>query len=323
MRRRSHSRPSPRSSRLALAYLLWLGVIWLASVVGERSLPTLLLTYAPPVLWLLPAPFVWLWTLLTRKKKGFILVATLLAAFGAELLHWNPQQEGKLRVLTYNILGGRTTTPAALAEFLIDTRADLILLQETSYTRPEFRAPFERAMKYAGYSVSNAAEVSTFSRLPSQTVNTFSLPHNTRQVLLTSVELQGKTLSVVNVHLGTVMISPLIKGDFAATNRSRRARNQQVDVLRSIVLSAGGMKLLGGDLNTPPRGVIYRRLQAMYGPDAHATAGRGWGWTYPSLALRIDHQMTRDLKAVRAEVLEGVGSDHKPLLVEYDLPNSK
>ena len=54
-----------------------------------------------------------------------------------------------------------------------------------------------------------------------------------------------------------------------------------------------------------------------FGPDAHDEAGRGPGWTFPALALRIDHLLARDLRPVRAEVLDATGSDHRPLLVEY------
>lgn len=305
-----------RPSRLALAYLLTLLLIWaLSEWLGERTLPTLLLAYAPPLLWLLPAPFVWLWVVLRRRKVGVVLLATLLAVWGAGLLHWRLQSPGSLRVLTYNVAGGRTTTPQALADFLKAQDADIILLQETRYTRPEFGPAFEAAMK--GYAVAHAAEVSTLSRLPMAPEKRFDLPQNSREVLLTPLSWQGRTLNVVNAHLGTVMLSPLLQGDLTQARRTRNARSAQVDVLRQVALQTSGALLLGGDLNTPPRGIIYRRLRGLFGPDAHERAGRGPGWTFPSLKTRIDHQMTRDLTPTRARVLGGVGSDHLPLLVEY------
>lgn len=303
-------------SRLALSYLVFVVVVWLLGEwVAERTLPTLFLAYAPPVLWLLPALPVWLWVLLRRRRVGWALLATLLAVWGSGALHWRPQSQGELKVLTYNVLGGRTTTPRQLAEFLKSTGADIILLQETNYTRPEFRDRFEREMQ--GFVSARAGEVTTLTRLPMQPSRAYSLPQNSREVLVTPIVWQGQTLNVVNAHLGTVMLSPVLRGDFTQARRTRNARNEQLGVLRQIALQTSGPLLLGGDLNTPPRGLVYRRLKNMYGPDAFEVSGRGLGWTYPSLGLRIDHQMTRDLRATRTRVLRGVGSDHLPVLVEY------
>lgn len=310
---------SRRPSRLALAYLLALLLIWaLSEWVAERTLPTLLLAYAPPLLWLALALPVWLWVLLRRRKPGMALLATLLAFWSTGLLHWRPQSAGDLRILTYNVAGGRNTTPEQLAAYLLAQNADIILLQESNYTRPAFGPAFEKAMK--GYALAHAAEVTTLSRLPLGPETRFDLPQNRREVLLTPISWKGRTLNVLNAHLGTVMLSPLLKGDLTQARRTRNARSAQVDVLRRVALQTSGPVLLGGDLNTPPRGLIYRRLRDLFGPDAHARAGRGPGWTFPSLKTRIDHQLTRDLTPTRARVLGGVGSDHLPLLVEYRWP---
>ncbi|MEW6421499.1 MAG: hypothetical protein AB1511_07205 [Deinococcota bacterium] len=40
---------------------------------------------------------------------------------------------------------------------------------------------------------------------------------------------------------------------------------------------------------------MYRQLRQAFGPDAFDLAGRGPGWTFPSLELRINHVMTRGL----------------------------
>lgn len=76
------------SSRVAWAYLgLVVLVMLLGELVAERTVPTLLLAYAPPLLWLLPAPAVLLWALVQRRGIGIALVSTLLAAWGADLLN--------------------------------------------------------------------------------------------------------------------------------------------------------------------------------------------------------------------------------------------
>lgn len=303
-------------SNLARTYLAVVVLAWLlGEFVGERTVPTLLLAYAPPLLWLAPAPLVWLWVLLRRRRVGAALLATLVAAWGAGLLHWRPQSAGTLRVVNYNVARGTKTNPDRLAVALRGLNADIILLQEANFYDPNFARKL--AQDLPEYTLSSAAEVSTLTRLPVQKTQVYDLPHNRREVLVTRLTWQKEPLTIVNAHLGTVMISPVLRGDLNRVRQTRDARAAQVGVLRNIAIQVQGPVLLGGDLNTPPRGIVYRQLRDIFGQDAHDVAGRGPGWTFPSLKLRIDHQFTRDLHPVRARVLPGVGSDHLPLLVEY------
>jgi vancomycin resistance protein VanJ len=307
------------ASRVAWTYLLLVAGVWaLSEIVGESRWPALLLAYAPPLLWLLPAPLVLLWTLGRRRGFAAALAGTLLATWGAGLLHWRPQTPGPLRLLTYNV--ARTLPEDAAAEIALTLQAadaDLVLLQESNLIRPADLRTLQAALP--GYAMIRAKEVTTFSRLPVLSSEWHDLPANNRDVLLTRVRWQGRTLSVINAHLGTVMLSSLLQGDLARLQRSRTARMGQVRVLERIAAQEKGnaLLLLAGDLNTPPRGLVYRQLLDTFGPDAHDQAGHGPGWTFPSLKLRIDHALSRDLSATRAAVLNVPGSDHRPLLVEY------
>lgn len=303
-------------SRMAWGYLLLVALVWgLAETLGERRWPTLVLAYAPALLWLLPAPVVLLWTLWRRRGVAVALAGTLLAAWGAGLLHWRPQSEGTLRVMTYNVARGGLGQASRLAGTLKSADADLILLQETNFYRQDDLAVLRAALP--GYRMVRAAEVTTFSRLPVQTSAWFDLPANRRNVLLTRVLWRGRTLGVVNAHLGTVTVSSLLAGDVARLQQTRTARMGQVRVLERVARQERGPLLLAGDLNTPPRGLVYRQLRAAFGPDAHDHAGRGPGWTFPSLKLRIDHALARGLTPTRVRVLSAQGSDHLPLLVDY------
>ncbi|GAA5534721.1 endonuclease/exonuclease/phosphatase family protein [Deinococcus aluminii] len=302
--------------RLAWAYLLAVALIWLlGESVGERTVPTLLLAYAPPLLWLLPAPFVLAWTLWRRRGVAVALAGLLLAASGAGLLHWRPQQDGTLRVVTLNVARGTQGTPERLAAALRGADADLLLLQETNFVRPGFRG--ELLARLPGYSVRAGGEVLTLSRLPFEDAHTYAVPGSRRTFLETRVRWRGRAVRVVNAHLGTVLVSSALKGDFARVRQTRDVRSEQVKLLAGLAEREPGPRLLGGDLNTPPRGPAYRQLRQAFGPDAFDLAGRGPGWTFPGLFLRIDHVMTRELTPTRARVLAGAGSDHRPLLVEF------
>jgi vancomycin resistance protein VanJ len=303
-------------SRLALCYLLFVALIWgLGEFVGERTLPTLLLAYAPAALWLLPAPFVLLWTALRRRGFAAALAGTLLAAWGAGFLHWTPQHPGRLRVLDYNVNSGYKSTPERLAAVLQKTDADVILLQESNFQPRGYPAALAAALP--GYSVHSAAEVMTLTRLPVLATETVDLPGNQREVLVTRLLWRGEPLTVVNAHLGTVQVTAALDGDFAYLERARDRREAQTQVLEEIATRSTDRLLLGGDLNTPPRGLIYRKLQAAFGQDAFAQAGRGPGWTFPSLHVRIDHQLAMGLTPTGATVLAVWESDHLPLMVDY------
>ncbi|WP_075830232.1 endonuclease/exonuclease/phosphatase family protein [Deinococcus marmoris] len=303
-------------SRLAWVYLLFVVLIWgLGEFVGERTLPTLLLAYAPAVLWLLPAPFVLLWAALRKRGFAVALAGALLAAWGAGFLHWTPQQNGGLRVLDYNVNSGYKSTPERLAAVLKNADADIILLQESNFQPPGYMEALKAALP--GYALRSAVEVMTLTRLPVLSSETVDLPGNQREVLLTRLQWRGQPLSVVNAHLGTVQVMDALAGDMAYLQVARDRRTAQAQVLNGIASQSSGRLLLGGDLNTPPRGLMYRQLQQAFGPDAFAQAGRGPGWTFLSLRVRIDHQMARGLTPTRATVLPAEESDHLPLVVEY------
>ncbi|UBV43085.1 endonuclease/exonuclease/phosphatase family protein [Deinococcus taeanensis] len=297
---------------LLLASLTWVLGEW----PGERTLPTLLLAYAPPLLWVgatLPAL---LWTHGHGKGRRVAWAALLVATWGAGALHLRPQAEGALRVVTFNVLGGQRATPIQLGRALAALNADVILLQESRFATPEGRALLTAALP--GYRAEHAAEVTTLTRLPLLDVQVWPLPANRREVLLTRLSWQGRPLGVVNAHLGTVQVSSVLTGDLERVRRTRDARDQQVRLLRDIAAQSPGLLLLGGDLNTPPRGRTYRELRTAFGPDAHDQAGRGPGWTFPPLLLRIDHVMGRGLTPRSARVLPWALSDHRPLLVTFD-----
>lgn len=303
-------------SRLAWLYLLTVALIWaLGEWVGERTVPTLLLAYAPPLLWLLPAPLVLGWTLWRRRGVAVALAGTLLAAGGAGLPHWRSQADGTLRVVTFNVAQGLRGSPDEIAAALRAADADLLLLQETNPVRPGFREAL--LAQLPGYEVRTGYEVTTLSRLPILASTNHAAPGTRRTFLETRVRWRGQEVRVLNVHLGTVLVSSVLRGDFDRVRQTRDVRAAQVARLSAIADEAPGPLLLGGDLNTPPRGLAYRELRRSAGPDAHDLAGRGPGWTFPGLFLRIDHLMARGLTPTRTRVLPESGSDHRALLAEY------
>lgn len=141
-----------------------------------------------------------------------------------------------------------------------------------------------------------------------------------------TVELNGRSLTLVNVHL----LNP--EWDIDRPRRanlfgvsydvSRREREllAAVDWLAALPRPL----IVAGDFNAAPHSQTYRALAARL-QDAHAAAGFGLGHTWPSRTigdvwpvpqlLRIDYIfVSRELHPVRLEVGEPGGSDHHPII---------
>ncbi|WP_293911969.1 endonuclease/exonuclease/phosphatase family protein [Deinococcus sp.] len=308
-------------ARLAWTYLALLLLVWaLAELVAERTVPTLLLAYLPPVIWVWPAPLLLLLALLRWRKGGrpaiFPAVLACLLALPVLGFTWHapqPAWPGDLKVLTYNVARGGLGTAARISAQIRSVNADIVTLQEVNGLRPGLTA--ELLAGLPGYAVSRAgAEVMTLSRFPVLGTRELILPGTGRRFLVSRIGAPGGELSVVNVHFGTVTVSRVLSGQIMPT-RDRRA--QQLDVLLREVAATSGPVIVAGDFNTPPRGQVYRALSAELS-DAWDSAGRGFGYTFSSQApvLRIDHVFVRGLKVVGAGVQPPGGSDHRALAVQ-------
>jgi len=85
--------------------------------------------------------------------------------------------------------------------------------------------------------------------------------------------------------------------------------------------------IVGGDLNAVPSSATWQRMQR-FGADAFAVAGVGGGLSYSTTApvRRIDGVFADPrLQPVKAEAIDSadirIASDHRPLVVEYLLPD--
>lgn len=291
-------------------------LLFLSEWLGERYVWTLILAYMPAVLWLIPAVLLVFYTIWRRRGWGVALLAMFLVFWNAELLHWKPQQAGELRVMTFNVLSAKEKSASELAGYLLQYDADIIFLQESLFT-PTFRTKLEDQL--SEYHTAYVGDVTTFSKLPFQEIGRLPLTSVLkRRTLVNQVNWNGP-LTLVNTHLHTVQVIDLFAGEFKHMRVVMNRREQQVEQLEKIAKQFTGKMILAGDLNTPPQGRLYRRLEKAFGFDSHQQAGRGPGWTFPNLYLRIDHLMTRGLIATYSRVLPSFGSDHLPLLVDLKM----
>jgi len=296
-------------------FVLLLLLVHLAvTVIAERTVPTLLLTYFfPPQIWTLCASLL----LLSLKARvgaavSGSLVALILAAL---LLGWtvprSTTEAPSFRLMTYNLARGASGT-AGLANTIRQQRPDVVCLQEINGLRASMFA--ELRQELPEYSVVQAREVALLFRLPRLESQETPMPGTTRSLLSASFQARGRRVTVLNAHFTTV---PLRAGWAQAVE----SRTRQEHLLMSRAQGIPGPLVVCGDFNTPPRGLIYAELKRHF-TNAFEQAGSGLGLTFPAALpmARIDHVWLRQAMAIRAYVPESRASDHRPLVVEVRLP---
>jgi endonuclease/exonuclease/phosphatase (EEP) superfamily protein YafD len=230
-----------------------------------------------------------------------------------------------LRVLTFNVDGGRKVAPR-LAELLAETNPDIAGFQECGAS---MREALGSLAGWATVDTSSASSICFLSRYPLREPPAVMPAANfrasggaagvTRYDLLTP----GGAVTIFALHLETPRhgLEHLLSDPSNALRyieANNLLRDTESRVVRRWVDSSAAPRIVLGDFNLPVESVIWRRywdgLQ-----DSFGKAGNGWGFTKLNgwIRVRIDHVLLDDqLKAVRAEVGRDWGSDHLPFLAE-------
>ena len=106
----------------------------------------------------------------------------------------------------------------------------------------------------------------------------------------------------------------------SSTDVNTLLRDTESRVVRRWVDSTTGARLVVGDFNLPVESAIFRHHWGDL-EDAWDAAGNGFGYSKRNgwIRVRIDHTLsTGPLKAVRVKVGKDYGSDHLPVVTEYE-----
>jgi len=310
------------------------GLILLATLipwVGQRWWPVSLIIYLPPLIGLLPGLALLLPTAWWAPRWLAVNVAALILGFMALLQpSWSwpaTPKPGDLVVVTNNF--GQHNRQS-LRPFLEIEQPDLILLQEAMGRGPAF------ANAYPGYFWRAHGEYVLLSRYPI-TAGGMVLG-SAGQAARFVVDVEGRELAVYNVHLHSPrrelqaaahprLVWEMLTGQRGSQTRlhtyqERLARRRDAALHLREVLEAEPLPFLaGGDFNVPAGTWLYRQVSRNL-TDAHTTAGRGLGYTFPGetsqwLALRqpwlrIDYLFTGPgLTPVDARTESGRRSQHR------------
>lgn len=328
------------------------GVLAMAGIqhLAEQVTALAVANYAPPLLWLLPPAL--LLPLAFIARRGAVIALTVLAAWWLLVFSgWEPpkaseEAEGlgtaELRVITFN--RGQAQNHS-LQPFLAKIRPDLVFLQDARGRSDHYRSD----PAYAAFrEVREEGEFVLLSRhlVVQQGVLTATgfqdllgqgVSYGARWV----IDWQGSLVAVYNVHfpsprrhLWSTGISRMLPqlvalalGDAAKVDTYWQWRVEMARDLAGKLQQETLPWILAGDMNTPPRGVIYSLLLSM-GEDLHVRVGQGFGHTFPGdtrnpLALarpwmRIDYvfadRKSWEPRWVRPEA--GARSQHLPLAAE-------
>lgn len=224
-----------------------------------------------------------------------------------------------LRVLSYNVRSLRDD-PDAVARVMRAVRPQLAIIQEA----PRFlrwRSSCAALSRRAGLVwVSGGRDAGANLVLSSLAVDTiarhditFSAQRNLHQrgAAVASLRLAGVPFAVAGTHLDLIEAPRLRHLDELAAHVADRL--------------AGVPLIVGGDINAVPGSQTWQRLTE-FGTDAFAAVGTGDGFSYSAVepVRRIDGLFAdARLRPVRAEVIDTpdvrIASDHRPLLVEYEI----
>ena len=238
-----------------------------------------------------------------------------------------------LRFMTYN-LHAETLQLEPMLALIRESKADLVALQELS---PEMAQAIEASLAtdypYRALHPSSENPIwgqGVLSRHPIQADEYWRIALGHQRVVL---DLQGAPLTLSNTH--PVHPFRLREGELFNSDGHR----QEVNVVLSRVENDRGAIIIAGDFNMSDQSSTYLRIRQRFN-DAYRESGWGLGFTFPDFSYanamtvdapllsmfirpmaRIDYVFhSAELAARSARVLaDSGGSDHRPVLVEFDV----
>lgn len=324
-------------------FLVLCGLEWFA----ERWLPLAILLFAPAQLLAIPAVLLgliavwkrrWLWL----AGNVICLLAILIGFMGWRIRSSDDgRKNDTFSVITHNIGQGNR---AAFVDSFPDEEPDVVLLQDVFHANRRERDYMRR---YPAYETRGLGQYMLLT------------PHKIESALLVRealwlgqpvaarfvLNVKGRSVAVYCVHMPTprdslaAAISPSVMLEMLGLREARTGKfasyrewiDARVAVARELAAVFDKETLpfvVGGDFNTPDHGVIYH-IMASRMKDAHAEAGRGWGFTFPGGRetrlsrfigqwLRLDYLFAgRGWKPVDCRVAADDRSQHRAVLARF------
>ena len=354
------------SSRIARILLL-VGTLFVsgAYLLGAYS------GYIPPVTWIIPAFFglffpilliaqivVSIFWLLAWDKRRLLLIAAVWLISLPQLLVYFPisraekslgTEEESLRILSYNVCAfgfkpHTKTSPNATLQYIKSSGADIVCIQEAMLNQNPWAGVVTKTLRSyldEDYPYINVIRVNRggstlalLSKYPIKEAKEIPLPSWVNGAVAYKVDIRGKEMLIVNVHLESFRLRRVDGEDYlrlakegeairlkdalgAKLSPTFRSHNIQANIIHELIQNYGsGRVIVCGDFNDTP--LSYARYKIGEGlEDAFVSKGNGLGITFHTspFFVRIDHILFGPaFRALRCEVDKTASeSDHYPI----------
>lgn len=307
--------------------VLLLGTI-LNAYVPPRVFPWLnLLSLSFPVLMILNVLFCLTWIILWKKRAVFFLAFSLFLIVPTS--RWINYREKKsikpnLKMLTFNIKGGRVGGTGKVFNYLKNSGADVILLQE-----------YGSQYQVSGYDfgVGNYEIVALNSKTKILEQGKIATSGNGNS-FYADIEINGKRIRFINLYLSPFSfekqkVKPsedleqnenklrYVLGKLVPTFKNHQAEVQE---LQNAVSASPYPVILAGDFNAVPNSYEYYHLLKNL-KDVFVEVGRGSATSFHDykFPIRIDHVFcSQSIQTVAYRVDRSAKlSDHFPVIAEF------
>jgi vancomycin resistance protein VanJ len=345
----SEAVPSTKASsktlrRITVAYatVLLLGLI-VMEWGAEWWLPLAILAFAPAPILL--APLALLLPLAIWKRRwleaGLQLACAAVVLFVFMTFRWG-SREAKgpaFTVITHNIGQG---SREAFAQFFHGEKPDVILLQDVRGALGRQRDYMNRYPAYRAVPVDPQFVLLTPHAVESSGPVREALWNGRPVAARFVLKVKGERIAVYSVHLPTprrslahvFTVRALLEmfwvgkaptDEFPSYRHWLDARVTLARQLAEVFEQEKLPCLVGGDFNMPDHGIVYHTFASRFA-DAHAEAGRGWGFTFPGSRegrlpavigpwLRLDYIFAgKGWKPVECRVADDDQSQHRAVL---------
>lgn len=331
--------PAPSRSRWLQA-LSWITLTYAAVIVflwywmygwGDRGWLATIFLFGPRWFCAIPWPMLFVAAAIWQRR---LLVPLALAGLvilfpimGLELNFAGGSNRLALRLVTCNVDQFRYSAERLL-ELIEDEQIDAVLLQEVA-GRAQFVWP-------RGWNVIHRDEYLLASRFPIRMEGDFRRPTIPGKMAAVRflVDMPGRgEVQFFDLHLPTPRYGleavlnqkTVIEPEKAVALESVLAmREREASLVSRWIASFDGPKIVVGDFNMPRESVIFRK-HFHWLDNAFSRAGLGFGFTKITeekglnYGSRIDHVLySPPWKCVKAWVGPPIGSDHLPLVVEFE-----
>ncbi|HBN76370.1 endonuclease/exonuclease/phosphatase family protein [Rubinisphaera italica] len=302
---------------------------------GLRPDAWLALTVFPVWVWTAPPVLIVLMIGLFSGRRYLLVTFPLLlvtyiasdtpTAFLREIIHNAPPTvrlsgDQSLRIISHNC----HHLPSSLLA-LKKYDPDIVLIQETLKTI-ELEEARIHLFGDAGFSL-RGSDLSILSRYPLTQISLDNNYQNYCMAARTSIPTQNgaESILLVPVHLYSPPFRyELWQSDcWQSYTQHRIAQKEQFNAIMDSLpdFNVSDNVIIGGDFNATAGDHIFERLPAFM-RESFQEAGVGWGCSFPSKypVVRIDQLWTTPrMKPVRCHTVDSESSDHRVVIVDYEL----